>query len=233
MINKTANLEKLIKVANALKEIKSHIAYVGGAVVSIYADDPAADDVRPTKDVDIVVQIVTNKELSELEVDMIKKGFSRDPEQNVICRFKYDDLLVDVMSTEEIAWAPSNRWFKPGFEKLEEFDLGDNIIFVLSVSYFLASKFDTYHKRGQGDPRTSHDFEDIVYILDNHMNLVENIINASKDVKTYLQEQFTNILKDSLLQEGVSAHLPYRGRTERLELLNKKLEVIINDGKVT
>ena len=50
MKNKTINLAVVKKVATALSELNEHVAYVGGAIVSIYADDPAADDVRPTKD---------------------------------------------------------------------------------------------------------------------------------------------------------------------------------------
>lgn len=47
------------KVATALGELNEQVVYVGGAVVSLYIDDPAAEDVRPTKDVDISLEIVS------------------------------------------------------------------------------------------------------------------------------------------------------------------------------
>ncbi len=37
---------------------------------------------------------------------------------------------------------------------------------------FLATKFEAFKDRG-GDYRTSHDFEDIVYVLDNRTTIVE------------------------------------------------------------
>jgi hypothetical protein len=42
--NKKINLGIVRKVATALGELNDQVAYVGGAIVSLYADDPAADD---------------------------------------------------------------------------------------------------------------------------------------------------------------------------------------------
>lgn len=52
MENKVINLHVVAEIAKALKELKEQIVFVGGAVVSLYTDDPAADEIRPTKDVD-------------------------------------------------------------------------------------------------------------------------------------------------------------------------------------
>lgn len=41
-----------LKIAHALGELNERAVFVGGAVVSLYVDDPAADDVRPTQDID-------------------------------------------------------------------------------------------------------------------------------------------------------------------------------------
>lgn len=41
------------KIAKALGDINEKVVYVGGAVVSLYIDDASADDVRPTKDLDL------------------------------------------------------------------------------------------------------------------------------------------------------------------------------------
>jgi len=37
------------KVAVALGDLNKKVIYVGGATVSLYINDPGADDVRPTK----------------------------------------------------------------------------------------------------------------------------------------------------------------------------------------
>lgn len=165
--NKTINMGVVKKIATALGELNDEVAYVGGATVSIYADDPTAEDVRPTKDIDIMLHIVSFSELAALQDELAQKGIFPDPESKINCRFKYEDVLIDVMSTKEVGWAPSDPWFEPGFKNLVTFKLDEEItIRIFPVAYFLATKFSAFHDRGK-DPRTSKDFEDIVYVLDN------------------------------------------------------------------
>ena len=47
--NKKVNEEIIKKIALALGDLNNKVVYVGGAVVSLYADDPAADDVSLQK----------------------------------------------------------------------------------------------------------------------------------------------------------------------------------------
>ncbi|MFT6970641.1 MAG: putative nucleotidyltransferase [Roseivirga sp.] len=153
------------KLAKTLGKLNAEVVYVGGAMVSFYIDDVTADDVRPTKDLDITLEIHTLGELESLREALIKKGLRQSSEDKVICRFRLDDIKVDVMSTKEVGWAPANRWFAPGFERRYQLMLDEMEISLMPLPYFLASKFDAFFNRGSKDPRTSHDFEDIVYIL--------------------------------------------------------------------
>jgi hypothetical protein len=59
MKNATINRGVIKKIAFALGELNEQVIYVGGATVGLYIHDPAADDVRPTKDVDISLSIAT------------------------------------------------------------------------------------------------------------------------------------------------------------------------------
>ncbi|MHB8579902.1 MAG: nucleotidyl transferase AbiEii/AbiGii toxin family protein [Ignavibacteriaceae bacterium] len=224
--NKKINIGVIKKVAEALGELNKKVVYVGGAVVSIYADDPAADDVRPTKDVDIFLEIASYGKLSEFQEELASKGFHPTPEQNIMCRFKYDDILLDVMSTKEVGWASADKWFKPGLKKLEQFQIENVKINVLHVSYFLATKFNAFRDRKE-DARTSRHFEDIVYLLDNRENLVEEIINSPDDVRNYLIKEFKEIIKPEY-KEAFLGHLYYETQIERYELIKEKLIGIVN-----
>ncbi len=66
MKNTTINLGVIRRIAQGLGSLNEKVVYVGGAVVSLYINDPAADDVRPTKDVDIFLQIASLGELEDL-----------------------------------------------------------------------------------------------------------------------------------------------------------------------
>lgn len=72
-----ANITRIKAVSNALGPLKNEVVFVGGATVSLYADRRAIE-VRPTDDVDIVVEIATRHEYAELEELLRKMGFKND-----------------------------------------------------------------------------------------------------------------------------------------------------------
>ena len=200
--------------------------YVGGAVVSLYINDPGADDVRPTKDIDISLEIASLGELEALRQKLNSKGFIQTAEDNIICRFRYDDVKIDVMSTKAIGWAPANPWFAPGFLRKQQQQVENENILILALPYFLASKFTAFNDRGAKDPRSSHDFEDIVYILDNRKDLTE-IVQAPKDVRKYLYSEFSGILNDGVKQEAILGNLFYETREARFKTIIESLTLLV------
>lgn len=231
MKNTQINKKIISKIAMALEELNAEVIYVGGATVSLYINDPAAEDVRPTKDVDISLQIATLAQLEELREKLSEKGFKQTSDLDVICRFRYDDILVDVMGTKEIGWAPANPWFEEGFQNRELMEWDGTEIYIMPLSYFLASKFTAHEQRGGTDPRMSHDYEDIVYILDNRIDLHELLIKAEGGVKAYLIECFKKILASAKLQEAIMANLYYETQAERFESIIEKLKKVISESE--
>lgn len=221
------SIDVIKKIARALGDLNDRVVYVGGAVVSLYIDDPAADDVRPTQDIDISLEITSSGQLENLRQELATRRFIQNAEDTVMCRFRYEGIPVDVMATEEIGWAPANSWFRPGFDHLQVLELEPGLnIRILSIAYFLATKFEAFNDRGGNDPRTSKDFEDIVYVLDNHTNLVNEIITAPDDVKGFLIERFNELLSDDM-EEAILSHLNPFTQSERFELLIDKLNTIV------
>jgi hypothetical protein len=122
--NTIINRRVIKKVAAALGEFNEQVIYVGGVAVSLYINDPAADDVRPTKDIDISLSVASVGELESLRQQLIQKGFRQSAEDDVICRFRFEDLKVDVMNRQAIGWAPANPWFAPGFRIRQAVNIG-------------------------------------------------------------------------------------------------------------
>jgi len=215
-------------IAKALQELNERVIYVGGAVVSLYIDDPAAEDIRPTKDIDISLRIVSLVELERIREALIKKDFYQTSEDNVMCRFRYDDILIDVMATKEIGWAPGNIWFECGFEERQAVQLDEDRIHILPLPYFLATKFTAYGNRGKNDPIGSEDFEDIVYLLNHVSSVKEQILQGNSAVQEYLKKSFQSILNDDALQEAVLAHLSHEDQMTRSEKILNDLKEIID-----
>jgi hypothetical protein len=132
------------------------------------------------------------------------------------------------MSSKEVGWAPSNPWFAPGYDQRVKVKIGDQLIQLLPLPYYIASKYAAHIGRGGKDPRTSHDFEDIVYVIDNLTDIVEQIDKAPVDVKSYLKEQFELILSDNVMQEAILGNLSYDTREVRYGRIIQCIEKIIN-----
>ncbi len=224
--NQTINLKVVEKVALKLGELNEQVIYVGGAVVSLYVTDEGAEQPRPTKDIDISVQISTYSEMDKLRELLASKKIYPAPTETVMYRYSYEDILIDFIPYEETPLGPTNSWLKPGFKKAYSIPIGDAEIKILPVSLFLATKWEAFKNRGS-DPRMSHDFEDLIYIIDNNLNLVEDVLKANKEVQDFLKEMSSEILNHSSRNEIIECHINPFTMEARRQLIINKLEKIL------
>jgi predicted nucleotidyltransferase len=227
---KNTRINRLVtkKIALALDELNEQVVYVGGAVVSLYVDDPAADDVRPTKDLDLTMKIASLSELENIRQSLADKGFIQSAMDSVACRFRYDDILVDVMATVPIGWAPGNRWFELGLDQAISKELEDITIRILPLPYFLATKFDAFFDRGVNDLWASHDYEDIVYLFNHVTDISEQILNSDEVVKGYIGECANQILGNQSFKEAIIGNLFFEHQDERFNLIIDKLTTVVH-----
>jgi len=144
------NVTRIKIVYDALEELAESVVFVGGATVSLYADR-TTEEVRPTGDIDILVEVITHLGYAEIEEKLRAKGFINDQESGVICRYKIQGVIVDIMPTSEKVLGFSNRWYVPGFANSIDYKLNEKyIIQIFSPVYFLASKLEAFKNRGAG-----------------------------------------------------------------------------------
>lgn len=217
----STNINMLQTVANGLGELKNEMVFVGGAVAELYANDPAASDIRPTLDVDCVIGLSTRLEFYRLEENLRARGFANDISAGApICRWIYKGIKVDVMPTDENILGFSNKWYVEGIENEIQKILPDGTeIFVFPPEYYAATKLEAHKGRGGNDLRQSHDFEDIIYILDNCPDLLKYIAIANASVKAYLKIEFKSLLQNNGLLEGIESALPYGSGVEGTEII--------------
>lgn len=201
------NITRIKVVANALAGLKEKTVFVGGATVSLYSTHPAANESRPTDDVDVIVEILKYEQYARFEESLRAVGFSNDLESNVICRYRIRGIIVDVMPIDDSALGFSNRWYKEGIEYLNEIDIDGSKIFIFEAPYFLASKMEAMKSRGMSDLRYSSDFEDIVYLFENRSELPGEMLNTQKSVKKYLQTEFRTLLSLPIIEEAVRSNV--------------------------
>ncbi len=226
-INTIVNLKVVKLVAEALGNIKGEVLFVGGAISSLYANDPVALEPRPTKDIDISVKIASYSEMNQLSGILAKKGFQPSLESNILYRYKYNDIPVDFIPTEPTPLGPTNSWLKPGFRVAVQYDLDGITINILPVSYYLASKWEAFLSRGKNDPLASHDLEDFIYVVDYHLEIVDSISTSDNTVKTYLKKALQYILDQKNRDEFIEAQLIPSIASQRKKMIIEKMEQII------
>jgi hypothetical protein len=225
------NLAMVEKIALALGDLKEKMVFVGGSVAELYADFPDISDIRPTLDVDCVVDIpiTTYLAYSKLESELRKLGFGNDISENApICRKVYQGIIVDFMPVNPAILGFSNRWYKNGIEnKISTILPNHTSIYIFPVEYYVATKFEALNNRGGTDIRASHDWEDIIYIMNNCRELASNIINNSDyQLIEYLQEQYSKLLKNSNIREIIYSSLPYDSEEENIDAILKIMNQI-------
>jgi len=94
-------------------------------------------------------------------------------------------------------------------------------------------KFNSYHERGGKDPGTSHDFEDITYVLNNRIKLSDDFRNYPEDVQIYLKEEFKSIIKNKILQSAILGFLPLQLQTKRFKIIMAKLKKVVAGANYT
>jgi predicted nucleotidyltransferase len=204
------NITRIKAVNNALIKLEIPVVFVGGATASLYTDIDFREEVRPTDDVDVVVEIATYKNFTVIENNLRELGFENDRESKIICRYKYQGLIVDIMPTDEKVLGFSNKWYAPGFKQAIDFEIDKyHTVKIFTAAYFIASKLEAYKSRGNNDGRSSTDFEDIIFVLNTRNTIWQDLQNAPKDVKEYLKNEFSQLLANPYFDEWVSVHLNY------------------------
>jgi len=202
----TINISRIKEVKSALEPLKENFVFVGGATVSLYAKR-MAEEVRPTKDVDILVEIWSRWDFAELEAKVRQLGFVNDMTSKFLGRYILGDIIVDLMPTSPEILGFANKWYEEGFKASVDFDIDETTkIKILPAEYFIATKIEAFKNRGGKDGRFSHDFEDLVFVLDNRDSIWSEIKAANQSLRSYLTEEFKTLLANPNIGEWIYAH---------------------------
>lgn len=190
------NLPDLRRIAEALGELREQVVFVGGAVAGLLVTDPLADSVRATRDVDAVVN-ANRATFYRIEEAVAQRGFARDVSSEVICRWvhKASGVLFDLMPVQPEVLGFSNTWYPYAVQTAVSLDLGEGVtIWVVSAVAFVATKLEAFASRGGGDFLSSHDFEDVLNIVDGREELAEEMAAAPAQLRQAVATAFARLL---------------------------------------
>lgn len=222
---KSSNIEKIEAIANELHELLGELVFVGGLVVPLLLTEPAAREPRPTLDIDFIVDVATLGEYYETINKIKARGFKEDPESDVVCRFKKDPYLIDVMPTEENILGFNNRWYKDAVKSPLEYELSNGVCLkIIEPRCFIACKLEAFKDRGKSDYLSSHDFEDIISVIEGRQEIVEEINEPDDVLARFIAKSFQTILDDPSFRYALPGLLDMSARED---LIYRRLRALL------
>lgn len=224
---KDPNIALLETVAAHLgDDLLAQMVFVGGAVAGLLITDSAMPAIRPTEDVDLVVQATVLREYHAVEAALRAQGFEQDMSADApICRWRIGTVIVDVMPMEKAVLGFANRWYPLAINTAIAFTLpSQKVIKLITVPVFIATKLEAFADRGKGDFLSSHDLGDIIAVIDGRDNLADECKLQTPELREYLQLQFAQLIENRALMQALPGHLsPDSASQSRLPMLEAKL----------
>lgn len=191
---------------------------------SLYVASEMATPLRPTEDIDCVIEISSRIAYSELEKKLRNLGLKHDMTSKLICRWEVSGIKIDVMPIDPKILGFTNRWYSSGFQYREKCVLPSGTgIYIFPLAYFIASKFEALQNRGGHDWRLAHDLEDILLVLDGCNKPLRDFSISLPEVKEFLSNAATRLLKLPNLEEILHAHLAREEETS----INRVRQILI------
>ena len=220
------NIEMLKLAVAQLGDLAVELVFVGGSTTGLFITDEASADVRPTKDVDAIVEATYSKYV-DFEQRLSKAEFKRDLSEDApLCRWIKGGNLFDIMPIDGFLGF-RNSWYRGAVETAVPYELEPGVsIRVVTPPYFLATKLEAFSGRGNRDFLESRDIEDMIAVVNGREELLDEIKNAPDDVRTFIANYFTDLLSQRAFTDALPGHL--NPDSSRISIVLDRLQQISN-----
>jgi hypothetical protein len=193
-----------------LRPLLPEIVFVGGCATGLLITDPGAAAVRGTYDVDVITEIASYADYIAFSDRLRKLGFQEDSREGApLCRWQHSDLVLDVMPLDAKILGFSNRWYADALRTSANVLLSSGLtIRAITAPYFLGTKIEAFRGRGQGDYFASHDLEDFVAVIDGRTSLLQEVQEASSELRAFIGEAVRTLLAAPRFQDALPGYLP-------------------------
>jgi predicted nucleotidyltransferase len=216
-------------VAHLGPDLTREVAFVGGCTTGLLLPDAfALEGVRHTDDVDLIVHVVGRGGWYSLQKKLRERGFRDITDEDApICAMRCGHLRVDFMPDDANILNFTNRWYKEAFESAKDYPLdGGMTIRLVTPEYFVATKLEAYLGRGNGDPLSSRDIEDLLAIFDGRASIVQELGATSPELREYLQTTIAAVLEENDFDYAIQNAA--RSDQGRHDLLLERLKNVAN-----
>lgn len=208
------NLGQLIAMAQAMGPLCEHVVFVGGCATGLLVDNVDLMDVRPTEDVDAIVEVASLAAYHRLAEQLMQRGFQQTMADNTPpFRWYWNRMQLDLVPLDEKVLGFANPWYRVGHEEALTVVLAGGLqVRHLSAPHFLATKFEAFKDRGHHDVYLSHDLEDIMTVMEGRASVAQEVTVASKAVRTHVGQSVAALLDMPAFHNALPGLLSDSGR---------------------
>lgn len=201
-------------MAQAMGPLCDQVVFVGGCATGLLLDDAGLMDVRPTEDVDAIVEVGSLAAYQRLAAQLMQRGFKQTLADAVPpFRWYWNRMQLDLVPLDEKVLGFSNRWYRVGYAQALTMELTTGVkVRHLSAPHFLATKFEAFADRGQNDVYLSHDLEDIMTVLEGRSAVVQEMAAAQQAVLQHVSASVAVLLQMPAFHNALPGLLSDPGR---------------------
>lgn len=176
--------------------LSEQVVFVGGCATGLLVDDVDLMDVRPTEDVDAIVEVASLSAYHRLAEQLMQRGFKQTMADNTPpFRWFWNRMQLDLVPLDEKVLGFANTWYRVGFDAAMSVEMADGLLLRhLSAPHFFATKFEAFKDRGQNDVYLSHDLEDIMTVMEGRSLVAQEIAAAEAAVRQHVGQSVHALL---------------------------------------
>lgn len=222
------NRDLFERVVRLLAPVLDELVFVGGCAMGVMITDAAAAGIRPTRDVDAIVDASSYAMYAALAARLRALGLKEDTSDGAPAwRWRHGDTAVDIVPTERAVLGFSNTWYVAASASAQRLTIAGLEARVVAPAYFLATKLEAFHGRGHADVVGSSDLEDIVMVVDGRPQLLAELERADPLVRQFIAEEIDALMANRRFTDGLAGFLPPdRASQARRPLLERRLYAI-------
>lgn len=191
------NAEQVRRTAIALGGLLNEVVFVGGQMVPFFITDRGLHRLRPTDDVDVVVECRTRHANHEFAQRLYALGFRVDQSPGApVCRYRTTDgLVLDAMPLDGEILGFSNHWYPLVMDTAVSVELAAGVaIRAAHPAALLATKWEAFLDRGFNDPFGRHDLEDLLMLIAGRPELASELLPLSPGVREFIADSARMLL---------------------------------------
>lgn len=226
---RTPEVDRIVRVRQALADLPEPILFVGASVLGLLASDPNSPEPRATEDVDIVALVVNFSQRIALDERLRRRGFSEDAESGVICRWRYQDFIVDVMPPTPEIFGFSNELYPSALASPMLTHVDDVAIPHIDAPHFLGTKLLAFEGRGKEDLIASHDLEDLLAVLNSRPEIVAETGASPSVCREVVLSRLRALRENPRFRNAADGHLA-NDAPGRVDVVLARIDAILAGG---